>query len=266
MSRTNDAVPVKRGSPERFGYSWDRYSEILPDHEEQFLRWTQPLAREDWKGVRFLDAGCGIGRNSFWPLRYGAAAGVLVDVDERSLARARDNLAGFPNASILHHSIYDLVESAAFDIVFSIGVVHHLEFPELAVRRLAEAAKPGGQVLVWLYGRENNAWIVRFANPLRKALFSRLPLWLVHSLSWPITAALWCALRLGLQPIDYFKLLRRFSFRHLRAIVFDHMIPQIAQYYTQSEAETLLRNAGLVDVKSVWVNEMSWAVSGRRPR
>src|ERR1051325_8594429 len=123
MSRTNDAVPVKRGSPERFGYSWDRYSEILPDHEEQFLRWTQPLAREDWKGVRFLDAGCGIGRNSFWPLRYGAAAGVLVDVDERSLARARDNLAGFPNASILHHSIYDLVESAAFDIVFSIGAV-----------------------------------------------------------------------------------------------------------------------------------------------
>jgi SAM-dependent methyltransferase len=265
MGRTNEVVPIEQGSPERFGYSWDRYSEILPDHEEQFLRWTQPLTKEDWKGVRFLDAGCGIGRNSFWPLRYGAAAGVLIDVDERSLARARNNLAGFPNASVRYHSIYDLVESDAFDIVFSIGVVHHLEFPDRAVKRLVEAAKPGGRVLVWLYGRENNGWIVRFADPLRKALFSKLPPWLVHLLSWPATAALWFALRLGLGPIDYFKLLRRFSFRHLRAIVFDHMIPRIARYYRKSEAEALLRDAGLVDVNAIWVNQMSWAVCGRKP-
>jgi SAM-dependent methyltransferase len=258
------SVTVARGSPDRFGYSWDRYSEVLPEHEEQFLRWTAPLGREDWRGVRFLDAGCGIGRNSYWPMTYGAAGGVALDVDDRTLARARTNLAKFPAVEVRRQSIYDIAEENTFDLAFSIGVIHHLEFPERAVARMVRAVKPGGQVLVWLYGRENNGWIIHLFNPVRTALFSRLPLGLVHALSWPLTAILWLMLRLGLQRLAYFRLIRRFSFDHLRAIVFDHMIPRIALYYTRDEAITLLRNAGLETVETVWVNEMSWAVRGRK--
>jgi hypothetical protein len=61
------------------------------------------------------------------------------------------------------------------------------------------------------------------------------------------------------------RMIRGFSFRHLRAIVYDHMIPRIAIYYREQEAVDLLRNAGLVDVKATWVNEMSWTVTGRKP-
>jgi hypothetical protein len=130
---------------------------------------------------------------------------------------------------------------------------------------MARAVKPGGRVLIWLYGRENNGWIVHVFNPLRTALFSRLPLGLVHALSWPLTAVLWLMLRLGLQRLEYFRLIRCFSFEHLRAIVFDHMIPRIALYYTRDKAIALLRNAGLEAVDVVWVNEMSWSVCGRKP-
>jgi len=258
------SVTVARGSPDRFGYSWDRYSEVLPEHEEQFLRWTAPLGRENWRGLRFLDAGCGIGRNSYWPMTYGATGGVALDVDDRTLARARSNLAKFPAVEVRRQSIYDIAEENVFDLAFSIGVIHHLEFPERAVARMARAVKPGGQVLVWLYGRENNGWIIHLFNPVRTALFSRLPLGLVHALSWPLTATLWLMLRLGLQRLEYFRLIRAFSFDHLRAIVFDHMIPRIALYYTRDEAIALLRNAGLESVEAVWVNEMSWSVRGRK--
>lgn len=254
-----------QGSSERFGYAWDRYDEILPQHEEQFRRWTAPLAPADWAGKRFLDGGCGIGRNSYWPMLYGAAGGLAIDIDDRTLDRARANLAGFPRLEIRRESLYDLDEAGAFDIAFSIGVIHHLEFPQEAVARLARAVKPGGIVLVWLYGRENNGWIVRFADPLRKLLFSRLPLGLVHALSWPLAAALYVALRSSRGTIAYFKLLRGFSFDHLRAIVFDHMIPRIAHYYRRDEAIALLQARGLQDVEAVWVNEMSWAVRGTRP-
>jgi SAM-dependent methyltransferase len=257
---------IARGSPERFGYSWDRYAEILPEHEEQFLRWTAPFKPDDWRGVRFLDAGCGIGRNSYWPMAYGALGGVAIDVDERTLSRARSNLARFSALEVRRQSIYEIAEENAFDIVFSIGVVHHLEFPDAAIARLVRAAKPGGRILVWLYGRENNAWVVSVFNPIRRLLFSRLPLGFVHTLSWPLTAMLWLMLRLGLQQTEYFRLIRRFSFQHLRAIVFDHMIPRIARYYFREEATTLLRNAGLEEISLVWVNEISWAVSGRKPR
>jgi hypothetical protein len=61
------------------------------------------------------------------------------------------------------------------------------------------------------------------------------------------------------------RMIRRFSFRHLRAIVYDHMIPKIANYYTKAEATKLLSDAGLIDVTATWVNEMSWTVTGRKP-
>ena len=260
----SQAAAAVRGSTERFGYSWDHYSQILPEHEEQFLRWTAVVKRDDWRGARFLDAGCGIGRNSYWPMTYGAAGGLAVDLDDRTLARARANLAEFPTMEVRRESIYDVAEENVFDIVFSIGVVHHLEDPEAAVARLVRAAKPGGRVLVWLYGRENNGWIVHLFNPLQAALFSKLPLRFVHALSWPVTAALWLMLRLGLQHIEYFRLIRRFSFEHLRAIVFDQMIPRITRFYTREDATALMHKVGLGEIEAVWVNEMSWTVCGRK--
>jgi hypothetical protein len=40
---TQHATDDLKGSPDRFGYEWNLYSEILPEHEEQFRRWTAPL-------------------------------------------------------------------------------------------------------------------------------------------------------------------------------------------------------------------------------
>jgi len=253
------------GSPERFGFSWDTYAELRPEHEEQFRKWTAPLKPDDWRGKTFLDAGCGIGRNSYWPLRYGAARGTAIDVDDRTLSRARHTLAEFGNIEVRKNSIYEIPERDAFDIVFSIGVVHHLEHPDLAVASLVAAAKPGGLVLVWLYGRENNGWIVWIFNPLRRLLFSKLPLSFVHALSLPLTAMLWLYLHSGISRSPYMRLLRGFAFRHLRAIVFDHMIPRIALYYDRKGAIDLLSRAGLSDVQAEWTNKMSWTVIGRKP-
>jgi SAM-dependent methyltransferase len=201
----------------------------------------------------------------YWPMTYGARGGLAVDVDDRTLLRARKNLARFPGMEVRNQSIYEIMEAETFDIAFSIGVIHHLADPDAAVLRLARAVRPGGRVLVWLYGRENNGWIVRLFNPLRHALFSRLPLGLVHMLSWPLTLALWCALRIGWPCGAYFKLIRGFSFDHLRAIVFDHMIPRIAHYYTKADAEALLARAGLTEIRCTWVNENSWSVTGVKP-
>jgi len=145
-------------------------------------------------------------------------------------------------------------------------VIHHLEDPLAAIRSMARAVKPGGIVMIWVYGRENMGWLVNFFDPLRRALFSRMPLGLVYHFSLYPTRLLWLALRLGLQRIEYFRLLRRFTFEHLRAIVFDQMIPRIAHYWPRATVEVLMRDAGLEQVELVWVNKMSWSAAGRRPR
>jgi SAM-dependent methyltransferase len=120
----------KGGSAERFGYEWDQYPEMRAAYEEQFLRWTPQLSKEDWKGETFLDVGCGMGRNSYWPMKYGAAAGVAIDIDERSLRAAGETLAEFPAVRVEEGDAYDIRYKDEFDIAFSIGVVQVLEFPK----------------------------------------------------------------------------------------------------------------------------------------
>jgi hypothetical protein len=96
-------------------------------------------------------------------------------------------------------------------------------------------------------------------------LFSRLPIGLVHHLSLYPAILLWIALRLGLNSIEYFRLLRRLSLRHIRSIVFDQMLPKIANYWSRETVERMMREQGLVDVKLAWVNEMSWSAIGTKP-
>ena len=254
------------GSAERFGYEWQTYADILPGYEEQFRRWLPLLSPGDWRNKRFIDVGCGMGRNSIWPMKYGAKRGVAVDIDERSLAAARINLQPYNKVQVCSCSAYDLPWRDEFDISFSIGVIHHLESPEAALRAMARATKPGGHIAIWVYGRENNRWLLSVLDPARKLLFSRLPIQWVHTLSIIPTAVLWVMLRIGLDHTAYFRLLRTFNFRHLRSIVFDQMLPRIANYWTGSEVRQLMQGAGLHEIQLVWVNEMSWAALGRKPR
>jgi SAM-dependent methyltransferase len=254
-----------RGSPDRFGYQWAEYSELRPEYEEQFRRWTVLMPTEAWQGKRFLDVGCGMGRNSHWPMTYGAASGVSIDVDDRSLAAARRTLASWAAAEVRKMSAYEIEFENSFDIAFSIGVIHHLAEPLRALGQMVKAAKPGGQVMIWVYGYENNEWIVRYFDPLRKLLFARLPIGVTHLLSTVLTANLWLLLRLGVGRLEYFRLIRGFTFRHLRNIVFDQMLPRIANYWRRDEVETLMRDAGLSDIRIAAVNAMSWAAIGTKP-
>ena len=259
------STAVKSGSPDRFGYEWKTYSEMRPEYEEQFRRWTPHLDRDDWRGKVILDVGCGMGRNTYWPLTYGAEASVSIDVDENSLTSARRTLAQFPNAAVERASAYEIGYVDYFDIAYSIGVIHHLENPQLALSQMVKAVKPGGRVLIWVYGLENNRWLVSGLDPLRKALFSRLPISVVHHLSLYPALLLWLLLRLGVGRIEYFNLLRSLTFRHLRSIVFDQMLPKIANYWPRQTVEQLMREAGLEQVRLAWVNEMSWSAIGEKP-
>lgn len=256
-------MDVSQGSPERFGYSWDRFAELTPEQEFQFELWTTPIPlTTGWRAMRFLDAGCGMGRNSYWPMKHGAESGVAIDLDDRSLARARNNLTDFPGVVVRKASIYDIPYENEFDIVFSIGVIHHLEYPEKAIEQLVRAAKPGGRILVWVYGYENLEFYVNILNPVRKYLFSRMPLSLVRMIAFMPTALLWVMLKVGLRPIEYMKMLSKFPFMHLHHIVFDQMLPKTASYWTKDQALDLLKSPALGDITIHWINECSWSITG----
>ena len=86
----------------------------------------------------------------------------------------------------------------------------------------------------------------------------------MHHLSIYPSAALWLALRLGFGRTEYAGLIRTFSFRHLRSIVFDQMLPKIAHYWPRATVEKMMEDAGLKNIRLQWVNEISWAAIGTK--
>jgi len=247
------------GTQHQFGYEWHIYQEILPIYQEQFCRWISPVKLEFFKNKTFMDAGCGIGRNSYWPLLAGASAGYAFDYDQRTVAVAQQNLQQFPNCTVVFQSIYEINFQAEFEIVFCIGVLHHLAKPRLAVENLVRSLKPGGTLILWVYAYEGNERYLKWVNPLRQTITSHLPLAITRLISKIFTVFLKIWL-LWPQRTEYFKLLQKMSFRHLESIVFDQLLPTIAHYWTQAEVRQLVADLPLQHLQLHHTNGMSWSV------
>ena len=248
-----------QGTGDQFGYEWAKYAAILPEFEQQFRNWIEPVTPADFRGAAVLDAGCGTGRNSFWALKYGAARVVACDVDDRTLAAAKANLAGDARAEVVRCSIDALPWRDAFDVAMSIGVVHHVVDPRSAVANLVGATRPGGRTVIWVYGREGNELLLLFLEPLR-ALTKRLPPRLTHALTYLFSVPIFAALKVIPTRHPYFVRAKTWRFSHLHLVIFDQLLPRIAHYWTRTEALDLFRGLPVGQLEAFRKNNNSWTV------
>lgn len=145
-----------------FEYEWQKHSEILPEHEKEFLHVLgDVLPVEGIKGKVVLDAGCGQGRFSYFSNKYGAEVVISVDIGEQVLL-AKRNLIGKDNIHVIQASIYNLPFEPVFDLIFSIGVIHHLPEPEKAFTKLYGLLKHKGRIFIWVYGYSSIIPVIRF--------------------------------------------------------------------------------------------------------
>jgi len=93
-----------------------------------------------------LDAGCGTGALAFaFASHVGEVVAVDTDVSYLDAARA----SAPANVRFVEGDAMALpFEYAAFDIVGSLRVLHHVRRPELAVSELARVTRPGGRLLI----------------------------------------------------------------------------------------------------------------------
>ena len=250
---------------QRFGFQWNKYSQMTDQYQAQFLNWVYPLQPKDWLGKKFLDVGCGMGRNSLWPMKWGARAGMAFDYDQRSVARAKENLSEFLNMKVEYQSAYEIKWKNEFDIAFSIGVIHHLQNPELAVSKMVDALVPGGLLLLWVYSYEGNEWIVRYVDPVRKKLTSKMPIKIVDFVSYFVSIPLFLFIKIFKNLNSYIKQLSQFHFWHVHTIVFDQLHPQTANYWTKDEVMNLTKGLPLKNVRIASPpNKMGWTLMAEK--
>jgi SAM-dependent methyltransferase len=157
---------------ESFGRQWNRYDVARPEEDEATFRVKTGISAAALAGRLVLDAGCGGGRYTRLAASHGAR---VTGVDlSAAVEKAAALCAEFPDALIVQADLLDLpLVEASFDLVFSIGVLHHTPDPRRAFAQVARRVKPGGRLAVWLYRR--NTQPQEWLNSGLRALTTRLP-------------------------------------------------------------------------------------------
>ena len=235
-----------------FARNWDEYNYVILDNEalnhELFRDWIAPLDPHAMRGKLVLEPGCGMGR---W-LRIAASYGprMLIGVDYSSVAyTAARNVRDLPNVHVVRADILRLPLKPEFEVGYCLGVVHHTPDPERSFKALVDVLAPSGILTVWVYGAENNGWIRRLVTPLRVHVTSKLPHRLLMMLSMALTVPLYLAASASAAlPVPYRRYLqhlRRYPFRYMSHIVYDHLVPEIAHYLPREELERWVAQDGL---------------------
>lgn len=272
-----------RRTVEAFGYEWHRADPVIQNTRftsaEVFLDFVRPVTPEYFSGKVILDAGCGSGRFTAWASRFGAALVFGVDLSE-SVTVAFQHTRDMPNVLIIQADLFCLPLLPVFDYVFSVGVLHHTANPRKAFDAIVALVRPGGGVSAWVYGWENNWWIIHLLNPIRTRITSRLPRPILVAVAYALAVPLFLLARLSrrlagrtgsanrlyrlLFYADYLTFLGGFGFREQAYIVFDHLIPAIAEYIPREEFERWFLESRLTDIVITSRAGNSWRGFGVR--
>ena len=156
-----------------FGYQWTSFDVSNDEEDRGVFEAKTGLPLGDLRGKTVLDAGCGGGR---YCRIAGEAGAEVLGIDlSAAVDHARSLTAHLPNVTIVQGNLLQPpVRPETFDIVYSIGVLHHTPDTLRAFRAVAALVKPGGYLAVWLYRK--NTGPQEWVNSGLRALTTRMPI------------------------------------------------------------------------------------------
>lgn len=274
--RCASAYPIINGIPrfvvtdsytKSFSLQWNIHRKTQVDslsgHEEsrkEFVRKTG-LTDSELKGRLVLDVGCGTGRYMEIAVDRGAE---VIGLDlSYAVDAAYENMGRREGMHIVQADLFRIpFRPAAFDVVYSIGVLHHTLSTRDAFFCLPPLLKPGGLIAIWVY-----AWCGEYTMHLDqvRSLTRYLPKLLLYGLCWLCVPLLHAMARLPrLRPIAM-GIPTSDQRRGLRWDVldtFDLWSPQYQWKHTETEVREWFERADLEDVT---VLSFPVSVKGRRP-
>ena len=157
-------------SRDSFGYEWTR---LYPEHGHQtaerqaerdiFLEYTRTVP-SDYRNKLVLDAGCGNGRYAKLANDWGARV-VAVDISS-AVEIAQRNVGIRADVAVVQADLFKLpFRPGTFEVVYSVGVLHHTPDAKGAFERIQPLVKSGGIFSLFIHGQGNrvlyatNRWL-----------------------------------------------------------------------------------------------------------
>lgn len=260
-----------------FAKSWNNLPGGSVYSRDQVIDWMSPLTPEHFYHQRVLELGCGNGSLMAHVIDWNPAHLTGVDLGE-SVQSAQTNLqaTGKNNWTVDRADLCSYAGGGA-DVVYCIGVLHHLQNPEAGFTSVVNNTKPGGRFHCWVYAYEGNALVRWLVEPLRK-ITCRLPWWFTkHVVATLLSLPVFTAARLlsltphrltEMLPLGlYLSWLGRREWAFSRHVVFDQLVTPQTAYIKRKTLEAWLSSDSRIDPASTYIirrNGNSWKFGGSR--
>lgn len=249
-----------------FGEEWTEYDQLALSAGEQqamfdcyFRIFPFDRLPENAEG---FDAGCGSGR---WAELVMPRVGMLhcVDPSERALAVARRRLNGVPGARFHLASAADMpLRDSSQDFGYSLGVLHHVPDPRLALEMCVRKLKAGAPFLLYLYysfdikpAWYRRTWLV--SDHMRRVI-SRMPFAVRKNITSVIAALIYFPAarfaklvergggEVGNLPLSSY---RNWSFYTMRTDALDQFGTRLERRFSRAEIAEMMASAGLSHIR-----------------
>lgn len=239
-------------------HRWTTFDTALPEWEESFLDYADPLKPKDFIGRLVLDAGCGFGRHAYYAARYGAEV-VAMDSSGDALASAAANTRTLERVHLVQADLRSPpFQEGLFDMVLSFGVLHYLDEPNLALDALTAVLRPSGRLSLWVYGPRQGVTLA-MSNGLRGVTTSLEPEEL-YRVSQTIAAGLRVFSHTPYRALQRVPGARsvvshlpvhdhhRWPFKVVVADVYDRLKNPVKHWFTHEELDVWFSDKGFADV------------------
>ncbi len=233
-----------------------------------FEEWIFPNKLEDFRGKSVLECGCGGGQHTALMAPF---ANKIVAVDLNTIDLAKDLNRDAQNIVFRQENILDMNLGEEFDIVLSIGVIHHTDHPEKAVENLKRHLSRGGRIILWVYSQKGNFLMKHLVEPARRLIFKKLSRRNLKFFSQGITLLLYVPVySLYLFPLPflpyfgYFKNFRRLPFYRNTLNIFDKLNAPQVDFISKKRIQTWFSEAEFKDIHVSPYVGVSWRISATR--
>ena len=273
----NQEANDDRHTADAFATSWNHLPEGSVYTREQFEDWLHPITAKDILGKNVLELGCGNGSLMIHMFHWEPKHLDGVDLGD-SVISAQRNMSKQPFSHWTIHKA-DMIgykSEQPRDVVYSIGVLHHLKNPKEGLDSVIANTARGGRFHCWVYAKEGNGLVRLIVDPIR-IISSRLPWWITkYCVATPLVMpyflyakAIGSLGKLSLVknfPLyEYSLWISRRNFGFFRHVAFDQLVTPQTTYISESTIRHWLSSYDNVDRGSLYVimrNGNSWKFGG----
>jgi SAM-dependent methyltransferase/uncharacterized protein YbaR (Trm112 family) len=260
------------------GYSYQHVDvadeqHLVDDWRATWDRFQPGVSPEDFAGQAVLDVGCGEGRHA-WIVGQHARTMVGLDLSRGvEVSRKRDpRPTSFYVQGDLRRPPF---RKGAFDALYSNGVLHHTPDPAASFAAVTPLVRPGGRVLVWVYGLDEMRLSYRVSHltwlrPVTNRMPRPLQVATAAAMTAGLEAGVWAPVRLlrraGLDQVAERVPLhesadRDWTYKLRRTL--DRLTPPITHYITRDDLARWFVGFESVEIRNA--DGRGWSARGRVP-